>query len=317
MVSDEHAPKLEELREELRAPLAAALGSDPESHRIEFLCAPKAVADDPAKLLVTDRASRELAVVLVASPVDPDLVGRGMERAARAREALGERLGSVILEPLGQGVLDGRSYSVLPYHRPFGEGVLARRYWRLALRKGALDWLAEANAATLTEASDADFAAAFERPLAHVATLDTMDEALRRAADAALGRLKTGEWKPKLVLMHGDMWIGNMLRATKSPGEGGQQRSFPFVVIDWPGSALRGYAMYDLIRLAASLGLRGARLGREVRRHCEILGCKASLATDYLVAGLGHLGLTLGEFPAERHCEMSLDCFNELQYALG
>jgi hypothetical protein len=317
MLTNDEMPSLEEMREELRGPLPAALGISPESYRVEFLCEPKDVADDPAKLLVTDRDSRELAVVLLASPVDPDLVRRGMRIAARAREVLGKRLGSVILEPLEQGDLRGLSYTVLPYHRPFEEGVLARRYWRLALRSKALEWLAEVNEATLAETSDAEIAEAFERPLEHVATLDTMDEALRRAAETALGRLKSGEWSPKLVLMHGDLWIGNMLRASGPPGGADRRRRFPFVIIDWPGAMLRGYAMYDLIRLATSMGLGAARLEREVLRHCKILGSRPELAMGYLIASLGQLGLNLGEFPAERHREMSLACFNQLRGALG
>lgn len=315
-MTDDAMPSLEELREELRGPLPSALGISPGSYRIEFLCQPKDVADDPAKLLVTDRNSRELAVILIASPVDPDLVRRGMGIAARAREVLGERLGGVILEPLGQGDLRGLSYTMLPYHRPFEEGVFARRFWRLALRGKALEWLAEINEATLAETSDAEVSEAFERPLEHVAAQGTMDEALRRAADEALGWLKSGEWNPKFVLMHGDLWIGNMLRAAGSPGSAERRRGFPFVIIDWPGAMLRGYAMYDLIRLASSMGLGAARLEREVLRHCKILGIGPELAMGYLIASLGHLGLNLGEFPAQRHCEMSLACFNDLRGAL-
>ncbi|MBW2420444.1 MAG: hypothetical protein JRH19_18020 [Deltaproteobacteria bacterium] len=340
-MTDEKKPSLEELRRELREPLSAALGSDQEPYSIELLCEPKDVADDPAKLLVTSRGSLELAVVLVAAPAGPGLVRRGMRRAAEAKELLGERLGSVILEPLGEGDLRGLSYTILPYRRPFGEGAFARRYWRRALRSTTLDWLAEVTEATLGETGDTEIAEGFERPLAHLATLEAMDDSVRRAADGAVGRLKSGEWRPKSVLMHGDLWLGNMLRAVAGPGAGGRRRGyagrplrgrrrgyagrplrgrrreFPFVIIDWPGSIMRGYAMYDLIRLAASMGLRGAGFGHEVRRHCDILGSHPASAMDYLAASLGHLGMNLGEFPSERYCESSVSCFNQLRSALG
>jgi hypothetical protein len=317
MVTHEQRPELEVLRYELQGPLSTALAVGHGPYTIELLCEPKNVADDPAKLLVTDRGSRKLAVVLVASPVDPNLVRRGMRFAAEAKGILGERLGSVILEPLGEGNLGGLSYTILPYHRPFGEGLLARRYWRLALRRKVMDWLANVTEATVTEASYMEVEKSFERPVAHVATLEIMDESIRRAADEALGRLKSGEWKPKFVLMHGDLWFGNMLRAAKWLGATDQRRGFPFVIIDWPGGLLRGYAMYDLVRLAASMRLRTPGFGREVLRHCEILGGEPALAMDYLIASLGHLGLNLGEFPAERYCESSMACFTKLRTALG
>jgi len=79
---------------------------------------------------------------------------------------------------------------------------------------------------------------------------------------------------------------------------------------------LRGYAMYDLIRLSDSMRIGSSRLKREVLRHCAILGNEPAQAVDYLVAAIGHLGLNLGEFPADRHCESSLACFNQLRRAL-
>jgi hypothetical protein len=317
MATDDDKPMLDELHEELRRPLSDALAARHGPLEIEYLCEPKDVADDPVKLLVTDRESRRVAVVLVSSPVDPDIVSRGMRIAAEAKTLLGERLGSVILEPLGKGALRGLSYTILPFCRPMNAGRIARRYWRLILRSNVLDWLAEASAATVVEASDADVVDAFERPLEHVAMLEVMDGALRGAADEALGRLKNGDWNPRFVLMHGDLWEDNLLLASRSPADAGNRKNYPFVVIDWPGAKLRGYAMYDLIRLAASMGLRGRGLRREVLRHCEILGSEPANAIGYLLASLGHLGLNLGCFAPETYADMSRSCFNDLRNALA
>src|SRR5207248_10552168 len=82
-----------------------------------------------------------------------------------------------------------------------------------------------------------------------------------QAAAEALGQLRAGEWKPKFVLAHNDLWIGNVLRA---PGN----RQFPFVIIDWLGSVTRGFAIFDLVRLAESLGLSPRALGEELDIHC-------------------------------------------------
>ncbi|MEE3332616.1 MAG: phosphotransferase [Myxococcota bacterium] len=314
---DDDRPTLDELHEQLRGPLSDSLPASSDTLQIEYLCQPKDVADDPAKLLVRDGESRKLSVVLVSAPADPGLVGRGMRIAAQTKARLGARLGDVILEPLGEGTIEGLSYVILPFCRPIGEGKVARRYWRLVLRRSVLDWLAEANASTLVEASAADVADSFELPLERMAESQLVDGALRRAANEALGRLKRGDWQPRFVFMHGDLWEDNLLLAPPSRAKGEGRGEYPFVVIDWPGATLRGYAMYDLIRLASSMRLRGRGLRREVLRHCEILGGEPEDAPGYLLAGLGHLSFNLGCFSPEVYLEMSRTCFNDLEAVLA
>jgi hypothetical protein len=316
MAGDDDKPNLDELREKLREPLSAALEIEAGLCHVDYLCEPKDVADDPTKLLVRDPDSHKVAVVLVSSPVDPDIVGRGMRIAAEAKKVLGERLGRVILDPLGEGTLRGLSYTILPFRKPMSEGRITRRYWRLVLRGRVLDWLCKVNEATALQVDDADLAEAFERPLEHLATLDTMDDALRRGAGEALQSLNRGDWSPSFVLMHGDLWKENLLLASRTPRLG-RGESAPFIVIDWPGATLRGYAMYDLLRLARSMNLSRSGLAREVLRHCEILGITPTGAMGYLLASLGHLGMNLGCFASEKYTEVSVACFNDLRRALA
>jgi hypothetical protein len=317
MATDNERLGLEDLREELREPLSEALGIGPDEYQVGYLCEPKDVADDPTKLLVEDLRGHEAAVVLIASRVEPELVRKGMRIASEAKQVLGETLGSVILTPLGEGTLRGLSYTILPFRKPLGEGRIVRRYWRLVLRRKVLNWLADVSQRTIRDVEEADVPGAFKEPLRHLATLKTMNGELRRAAEDSLERLDRGEWRPRFVLMHGDLWEDNLLLSSNSPAPPSGEPSTPFVVIDWPGASLRGYPMYDLLRIAHSMRLGPSALRREVSRHREILGMDAADAMGHLLACLGHIGLNLGCFPMEMYTAMSLTCFNDLRKALA
>ena len=317
MSIDDERLSLEELRGELRGSLSNALGIESSQYRVEYLCEPKDVADDPAKLLVKDLRGRKLAVVLVASPVEPELVGRGMRIAGEAKHVLGESLGCVILTPLGEGTIRGLSYTILPFQRPISEGMIARRYWRLVLRPKVLDWVAGISERTATRVDDVDVQSTFEVPLEHLAALETMHPEIRSAARNSLLQLKGSEWEPYSVLMHGDLWEDNLLLASPSPWFSTDRRNPPFVVIDWPGATLRGYPMYDLLRITHSMRLGNSALRREISRHCEIFGVGAAGAVGHLLACLGHIGLNLGCFPMEMYTAMSMTCFNDMRKALA
>ncbi|MBJ22502.1 MAG: hypothetical protein CL933_24085 [Deltaproteobacteria bacterium] len=315
MPNDHDRLGLDEWREALRDPLQEALGQGSSEIRVEYLIPRKDVADDPVKLLVSDARAGKRAVVLISSPVEPDLVGSGMRIAAAAKERLGPRLGSVILEPLGQGTLDGLSYTILPFRNPLAEGRLMRRFWRLRLRGRVLDWLAEVASTTAADASAEDASNAFEASLRHLATLETMGSAMRDAAQEALDRLRAGEWKPQFILMHGDLWDGNLLLPSRSPAT--DESPAPFVLIDWPGATLRGYPLFDLLRITRSMRISESALRREVSRHCQILRIEAVGARGHLLACLGHIGSNLGFFPVDMYTEMSRNCFADLERALG
>lgn len=89
-----------------------------------------------------------------------------------------------------------------------------------------------------------------------------------------------------------------------------------FVIIDWAGSEIYGYAMYDLVGLAQSMRLNARNLRREVVRHCRLLRCEPADATSYLVAALGHIAMNLERFPIDRYAHMAESCFATLDHAL-
>ena len=170
MATAEGRLSLDEMREALAQPVRDALGCGEGDLRIEYLIDPKEVADDPAKLAILDTRGRKQAVVLVSAAIEPDLVARGMRAADQARAALGMGLRDVILEPLAEGRLEGRSYTILPYCPPISDARIARWLTRRFLRGKVLDWLADAVGATVSEPDGEQRRRAFEEPLSHLST---------------------------------------------------------------------------------------------------------------------------------------------------
>jgi hypothetical protein len=77
-----------------------------------------------------------------------------------------------------------------------------------------------------------------------------------------------------------------------------------------------GHAIYDLVRLAISLGLSTRRLSEQVRLHGVALGCTPAQSTHQLLAALGHPGLHLGDGPEERFVAVVEQCTVRLAVSL-
>ena len=300
--------ELERWSDRMAPPLARLLGHAVE---LSLLCGGKEAADDTLKLRVADSRGISRAVVLVASPVAPELVARGVERAAAAKAALGPEIGDVILEPLMTGLMERRSYCVLPYHTPMRHRGLVARLQYAWLGPTLLAWLRAAARHTLAPVGSAAREQRFERALTHLLDRDGVSGRVRSAAERSLVRLRDGKWTPRHVLMHGDLWCGNVLLAP-APG----LRRPRTILIDWPGAAVRGHAIYDLIRLAQSLRMGRAAVRREIACHAAILGCDPTDTAGHLLAGLGHVGLHIDRFPVARYQAMTDACVATLEAAL-
>ena len=279
--------------------------------RFDLLCGPKEAADDTLKLCVRDAAGKLRAAVLVSSSLAPDLVARAMERAAAARRVLGFALGQSVIEPLHTGVAEGRSFCVLPYLEPMRERGVRARMQKRWLAPQLLDWLHASADRTLCEVGLAGRETRFERPLVHLLEREGISGRVRASAEDALTGLRDGKWAARHVLMHGDLWVGNILLSPT--GLGRRPRT---VLIDWPGSVVRGHAIFDLVRLAHSFRMRPAVLRRELARHAELLGCKVEDTRSHLLAALGWHGLDLEHFPVKRYLKMVSHCFDTLSEAL-
>ncbi len=288
-----------------------------EAHRaMELTLLPHAalVPDSSTVALIRDATGAPQAILLCSAPASPDLVARGARRARRARQALGPSLGAHVLTPLAEGSLQGLSCAVMPYCSNLSDSRALWAVQRALLRPALLDWLWGATRITAVDVAPAAVEPAYAVPLRHLLELPALSAPLRAGARRALARLGAGDWRPRQVLEHGDLWKGNVLtrRASGPSPEGWAHR---FMLIDWPGSEVRGYAVYDLVRLALSLKLGPGRLAAEVARHCSLLRCAHEDASSHLLAALGHVALTLEHFPPERFAATAEACYRALEEA--
>jgi hypothetical protein len=300
----------------IRTPLAAALGGASRVGSISQIEPDKPGVDVTTKFLVRDERNERVVVLLRSPPVTPGLVARGMERARQAKQALGPDLGRVILEPLIEGEIDGLTFAILPYCTPFSSSPWIWRWQKLRLRPALLRWLRKVASATAVVPADGKIEDGFAVSLERLAEIAAVGDPVRAAATRARERLARRHFSPKLVLMHGDLWKDNILidhRGTTSRLHALDR----FVVIDWPGSTLAGYPIYDLICLSNSIGLVGRRLREELDIHARILGCEPADVRTYLLAALGHTGMNLEHFPVERFAGLADACFERLVTAGG
>jgi hypothetical protein len=254
-------------------------------------------------------------VILVAARSGPDLVRQGIEHADQVRSVLDTELGTPIIKPLSVGTLDDRTYAVLPYYKPISKGRITKRVHRRMVRPVILDWLARVAETTAMAPDEQQTRDSFITPLTQVAANEIMDPSTRHAAESALNRLHAGEWEPRHIVSHGDMWDGNILFSHKESHD----HTNPFsriVIIDWPGALTDGYPLYDLIRISRSMQLPNHLLQSQILRHCRALGCEPAGAIDHLVAAIAHLGRRLGQFPPEGYAKLAEDCLRSLKPAL-
>ena len=279
----------------LEEQLARALG---ERVSLAPFAEHKGVADETLKLAARGAHGEALGVVLCAPEIAPRLIARGCERGRAARAALGEELGRVVVTARAEGEHAGRSWALMPQARVLG-GSLAARIERRWLAGALLAWLREVAQSSAGTADDAA-RSCYGEALAYAESEPALDDTIRAGASAALARIAGGVWRPRHVVMHGDLWAGNVLAA---PGAAPFSRRF--VLIDWDTSRVAGFPIFDLVRTARSFGVSRARLGREISAHAARLGWQRDDARGALIAAIGHTGLARENFPLPRYAEMA------------
>lgn len=301
-------PGLDELRQALIAELRAALGAEAAGLQLAFRSR-AVLPDGTAVFLLGDGGDRPRGVVHCSMPAAPDMVHRGATRATAVAEALGPALAANVLVPIAEGRVQGLSWALSPFCEPLSDRWPVWPIQRARLREAVFDWVWMAAQHTAVDVEPREAEEAFELPLRHLSAMPAVSPTIRSAAEGALTRLRSGAWVPRRVLTHGDLWKGNILLRRADAAPGARRWCERFALIDWAGAAVRGYAMYDLVRLALSWSLSRRRVALEVRRHCEVLRCGPEDARAHLLAGLGHLALNLEHFPLERFAQMAERCY--------
>ena len=110
--------------------------------------------------------------------------------------------------------------------------------------------------------------------------------------------INNGAWQPYFVSAHNDLWRGNVLNS----------KSTKFVLIDWDGITLKGYAFYDLVRVAGSFKLNKAKFQNALQQYCDVMGCNKTQAKYYLISAFAFLHANLGDWQYERFLILLNDC---------
>ncbi|MBE9142007.1 hypothetical protein [Planktothrix mougeotii] len=298
----------------LQESLTEALGGNTSIGEISTFGQPKGIEDETTKFIIKDQSGRKIAVAVCSSPASPKIVARGVESSRLAKQRLGSGLGDHILQPLCEGEWGGLSYAALPYCQPLSNSRLLWYSQRFLLRPSVFHWLTCIAEATATKADSDEIQQNFLIPLKHLVELDGITDPVRAGAYDTLERLAKGTWSPYHVLMHSDLWKGNVLIAPSSVNNiGNRPWQDRFVIIDWPGGLIKGYGIYDLIRLAQSLKLGQRQLRKQVNAHCQILNGEFTDARCHLLAALSYRGMHLEKFPLARFAKMADSCLKTLE----
>jgi hypothetical protein len=263
----------------------------------------KGVADEIAKFILSDAMGRPVGMLHLSSEVSPNLAARGAAMALDAARSLGAAGGSHVLQAAATGVCDGRTFAVYPYQAHLSRWRVLRAMQRVRLRGYVLQWLRSIAESTTHDLAQADREASVVEPLRFIERAEGVSVEARSIAREAIDRIAQGRWTPRAVLMHGDLWSGNILLDPTRPF-----RARGFCVIDWAGATARGFGVYDLVRLGMSFRLTPARLRREIEDHCGILECEPRDGLSHLVAALGVLGRQRECFPFDRYVAMANRC---------
>jgi hypothetical protein len=265
---------------------------------VDVIRAGSTTPDSAAIALVREGAARYIVQI---SPVGyPNIVATACERARTFAVAVGPSLARAIVLPITEGVYDGRSFACFPFHPAFRHDRWTWWYLRSRTSAALLDWL-EDIARLRQPAGDAGDG--YHQSLSALAAVAGMDKEIRSAAMAAADRLDKGDAIPCHVPMHGDLWRGNILK----PASTGLQ---PFAIIDWGGSRVEGYPIFDLVRMALSYKLPLAQLRHALRRHAALMQCDERNVDVHLLAALGHYARDCGEMALPVFVAMSRACFN-------
>lgn len=300
------AIELEQLASELSRALAPFAGTGRVLHSFGER---KSLVDATTKFLVRDDAGNPELVVLCSAAGGPEIVGRGVRRAREVVAALGEGLGRSVLLPVGEGVVDGRTFAVFPYCTPLTTS--GPRWWihRSILRARIIRWLVDSSRRTAIPVPDDQLERRVFRPLEHMGADSEHSPDLRALAHKALSAAQAGKWQPKHVFMHDDLCVGNVLIDQRSAGG----RTFGrFVIIDWAGSQVRGFPLYDFLRLSISFGLTGSLFFRALDTYCNALDYTRTQAPYGFVHAAAELGQRLEHWPKASYLSTISRCYRRL-----
>lgn len=282
------ADEAEQTRVENRLRL---LAGDHPGWQIRLLDTPRLVADASWKFVVVDTMKHRRWFGLLACELAPESVTISTEKAQQARDALPASLRSVPLLPVHVGSIDGLSFAISPFLRTFSANRYLRRLQFLRHRNAIIRWLLLAAQSTqhsaLLDETEEHCRAAVEST--------ALEQDLRVAASTAIDALHSSGWVPTASIIHGDYWPGNILIQSTCPGS-----DFGFHAVDWGGSSLSAYSVFDLLRALQGFKFGDASAARWISTYASLMGYSGAVLRHTFIASLGRLLRSDDHFPIDR-----------------
>lgn len=252
----------------------------------------KVLVDDATQnyLVFINNHKPAKAFVIVSPKKSPGAVRSGYEKLSEFANNIGETLAKKILMPIEIGECNGLTYSISRYYRPLHKARIVRQLDQFVVKKGLIDWVIGVAKVTQNVASEEEKEEKFTNLLLALAVAPELPQTHKRLALEAAQAIKANTWQPILVSAHNDLWCGNLLRNNDTV----------FSIIDWNGAMLKGYAFYDLIRVATSFNLSKLTFGYAMKNYCEALQCDKTHAKYYLISAWAYLYSDLGDWQYDR-----------------
>jgi len=303
-----------ELIDNIKGDLEMALSGVGGFSYAEVLDGDITVSDATTKIYVYNKSNVKVAFLLCGYSQYSDINRRHLLNNQNFKSQLSKDSGSVFLEPFLVGYVAGIDYTIWPICEPLGSNTnfFLRKIQEFKYQPLVLKWLRTVNKESQVLASDSEVINDFIIPLQELFERDGVQKKLKEEIKCQINNLQDCSWRPLFVLAHNDFWEGNVLIDPKSM----DNKYKGLTIIDWAGGSYRGFAIFDLVRMALSLGLSKSAFQNELQLHCKILSCDKRQAMGYLLASFAFLSNNLGEFPEERFLQLLHKCFNYLDKKL-
>ena len=268
-----------------------------------------APADASFKAILKNSTGQPRLFLLCSNSLNPDLIARNVAKAREAKELLGVPLGNPIQMPLKEDRFEGLTWALFTLNQPLSNDPWRWRWEKARLAWPVTTWLTHVIRKSKMPILEPDMTQTAIAPLKAFAENEGFAMDFRQQANLAIKRIESGIWKPQTILAHNDLWKGNIML----PGSDAQnETSSKFRVIDWAGSSTKGFAFFDLMKLARSFKFPGLFTKQILRKQCAVLECGQEDIMGYLLTALGALGMNLENFPPRIYVQMATECIEDL-----
>lgn len=281
------------------------------SNKIIFLKKCKDVSDETAKLCIKNEFGRNIAFAIISHESNPEIVNKGVRQVELIKKIVSQKLRNTLVEPIYKGNIDGLSFAIWIYHQKLSDNRLLWFCQRKILTNKISNWLLDIANETSVAATCEQIGNKFIDPLIYLSKIIQNNTFFQKIARESLKCFNDRDWRPVNILAHNDLWKGNILLNNAFSYISGQ-----FIVIDWSGSKIYGYPIYDLVRFAQSFKISGYQFRQQLLNHCNILNCNLLQARCYLVCSLADLAMNIDNFPLHRFINLAESCLGYFDNAV-